>query len=89
MRLGDDPVTATQPVNPHLDLSSYEPAADLMALNMGPQHPSTHGVFRIKLFIDGEDAGKAQSLGVRYAQGEVSLEEASRKLCKAFAQASE
>ena len=35
--------------------------------------------------IDGEDAGKAQSLGVRYAQGEVSLEEASRKLCNTCA----
>ncbi len=52
-------MNATQTVDPHLDLSSYEPAADLMALNMGPQHPSTHGVFRIKLFIDGEQIIKA------------------------------
>ena len=45
--------------DPHLDLDTYAPAADLMALNMGPQHPSTHGVFRIKLFIDGEVIVKA------------------------------
>ena len=35
--------------------------------------------------IDGEDAGKAQSLGIRYTHGEVTLEEASRKLCNTCA----
>src|SRR5664280_1746947 len=28
--------------------------ADLMTVNMGPQHPSTHGVLRIILTLDGE-----------------------------------
>ena len=45
--------------NPHLDIEQYDPSAELMALNMGPQHPSTHGVFRIKMFLDGEVIIKA------------------------------
>src|ERR1700675_4705962 len=28
--------------------------ADEIILNMGPQHPSTHGVLRVKLHLDGE-----------------------------------
>ena len=47
--------------DPYLDLDDYEPDADLMVLNMGPQHPSTHGVFRIKLILDGEEIIKAIS----------------------------
>ncbi|MFZ0293633.1 MAG: NADH-quinone oxidoreductase subunit D, partial [Candidatus Sulfotelmatobacter sp.] len=32
-----------------------EPGQDrTMILNMGPQHPSTHGVLRVLLEIDGE-----------------------------------
>ncbi len=45
--------------NPHLDIETYEPEADLMVLNMGPQHPSTHGVLRLKLYLDGEVVVKA------------------------------
>ncbi len=40
--------------DPYLDLENYDPEADLMVLNLGPQHPSTHGVFRLKLYLDGE-----------------------------------
>lgn len=29
-------------------------ADDIMELNLGPQHPSTHGVLRVKLRLDGE-----------------------------------
>jgi len=29
--------------------------AKTMVLNMGPQHPSTHGVLRILLELDGEN----------------------------------
>lgn len=45
--------------DPHLDVEKYDPEGDLMAINMGPQHPSTHGVFRIKMFLDGEVIIKA------------------------------
>lgn len=45
--------------DPYLDIESYDPEADLMALNMGPQHPSTHGVLRVKLYLDGETCVKA------------------------------
>ncbi len=30
------------------------PAGDLLEVSMGPQHPSTHGVFRMDVVLDGE-----------------------------------
>src|SRR5277367_6216125 len=35
-------------------------AANTMVLNMGPQHPSTHGVLRVVLELDGETVVKAE-----------------------------
>jgi hypothetical protein len=35
-------------------LSSRQPDTTSMVLNMGPQHPSTHGVLRLVLELDGE-----------------------------------
>jgi NADH-quinone oxidoreductase subunit D len=35
-------------------------AAQTMVLNMGPQHPSTHGVLRVVLELDGETVVKAE-----------------------------
>jgi NADH-quinone oxidoreductase subunit D len=45
-----------------LDLVTVETAtgpAKTMVLNMGPQHPSTHGVLRVLLELDGETVVKA------------------------------
>lgn len=46
-------------VDPHLDLSDYDSESEMMLLHLGPQHPSTHGVFRMDLFLDGEIIVKA------------------------------
>jgi NADH-quinone oxidoreductase subunit D len=35
-------------------VESYEEGADRMVINMGPVHPSTHGVLRLLLELDGE-----------------------------------
>ena len=34
------------------------PAGDLLEVAMGPQHPSTHGVFRMDVLLDGEEVVK-------------------------------
>jgi NADH-quinone oxidoreductase subunit D len=49
-------------------------AIDLM-INMGPQHPSTHGVFRIVIWVDGERIVKAEP-HIGY------LHRGSEKLCE-------
>lgn len=49
-------------------------AVDMM-LNMGPQHPSTHGVFRLVLWLDGERIVKAEP-HIGY------LHRGSEKLCE-------
>src|SRR5437667_2137638 len=36
------------------ELVSGETAGDLLEVSMGPQHPSTHGVFRMDVVLDGE-----------------------------------
>ena len=46
-----------------------------MLLNMGPQHPSTHGVFRMVLWVDGEKVVKAEP-HIGY------LHRGSEKLCE-------
>src|SRR4029077_18966263 len=49
-----------------------EPAQDrTMILNMGPQHPSTHGVLRLVLEIEGENVGgMLPQLRLREIEGE-------------------
>lgn len=46
-------------VDPHLSIKAHDPEADMMLLHFGPQHPSTHGVFRMDLHLDGERIVKA------------------------------
>src|ERR1700678_4302871 len=36
--------------------------ADEIILNMGPQHPSTHGVLRVKLKLDGERVAESECI---------------------------
>ena len=52
-------ITNLPRANPYLDIDDYDPEGDLLSLNLGPQHPSTHGVLRVKLWMDGEVCVKA------------------------------
>jgi NADH-quinone oxidoreductase subunit D len=56
-RILDDDHVATIPA-PAVEPASPS-APRLMTLNMGPQHPSTHGVLRIMLELEGETIRKA------------------------------
>lgn len=53
------PATGRAWPDPYLDIETYDPEGDLMVMNLGPQHPSTHGVLRVKLYLDGEVCVKA------------------------------
>lgn len=53
------PLAARAWPDPYLDVETYDPEGDLMVMNLGPQHPSTHGVLRVKLYLDGEVCVKA------------------------------
>jgi NADH-quinone oxidoreductase subunit D len=47
--------TEIDPVQDHsVDVETTVLGADEIIINMGPQHPSTHGVLRVKLKLDGE-----------------------------------
>ena len=63
-------------VEPLVDISN-SPAGEPveMLLNMGPQHPSTHGVFRMVLWVDGEKVLRAEP-HIGY------LHRGSEKLCE-------
>ncbi|HOW94984.1 MAG TPA: NADH dehydrogenase subunit D, partial [Mycolicibacterium fallax] len=42
-----------------------DPGSERIVVNMGPQHPSTHGVLRLILEIDGETVTQARC-GIGY-----------------------
>ncbi|MBB28879.1 MAG: NADH-quinone oxidoreductase subunit NuoD [Gemmatimonadetes bacterium] len=48
-------VTITRPgLLPVIELEDDSLQSDMMTINMGPQHPSTHGVLRLEIKTDGE-----------------------------------
>jgi len=71
-------VHITRRVDPHLSIDRYDPEGELMLLHFGPQHPSTHGVFRMDLYLDGERVVKVVP-HVGY------LHRAVEKLCETLA----
>src|SRR6266436_4006447 len=48
------------PGGAHVDATVL--GADEIILNMGPQHPSTHGVLRVKLTLDGEKVVRSECI---------------------------
>jgi NADH-quinone oxidoreductase subunit D len=53
-------VTAVETEAADLSTPELDPRPRRMVLNMGPQHPSTHGVLRLLLELDGETIMSAQ-----------------------------
>src|SRR5271169_7106726 len=53
-------VTVVQLESPEEPSETPVPRPRRMTLNMGPQHPSTHGVLRLLLELDGETIISAQ-----------------------------
>ncbi|MBI3733815.1 MAG: NADH-quinone oxidoreductase subunit D [Chloroflexi bacterium] len=57
---GFDPTKYTPPAEDNVPLVEYnqplsgEMKSQTLIVNMGPQHPSTHGVFRMRVRLDGE-----------------------------------
>ena len=62
---------AQEPIGPE-----HEPEAEWMELNMGPHHPSTHGVLRVRLKLDGEIVRDADAdIGYLHTGFEKSFED--------------
>lgn len=50
------------PISPTLPQNATILGADELIINMGPQHPSTHGVLRVKLKLDGERVAESDCI---------------------------
>ena len=56
-------MTAVAPLAPNVSLSGgAEGEPQLLEVSMGPQHPSTHGVFRMDVVLDGETVVKLKPI---------------------------
>ncbi len=63
-------------------LEKLEPSDELMEINMGPQHPSTHGVLRLVLSLDGERVRACEpDIGYLHTGFEKSFESHTYQQC--------
>jgi len=51
------------------ELDDGDPLTTKMVLNMGPQHPATHGVLRLVLQLDGKPSKKRKWISGTYTAG--------------------
>lgn len=65
------------------NLAEFEGSGDLMELNLGPQHPSTHGVLRLKLRLEGEIVLSAEPV-IGYLHTGVEKECETRTFAQVF-----
>lgn len=65
------------------NLAEFEGSRETMELNLGPQHPSTHGVLRIKLKLEGEIVLSAEPV-IGYLHTGVEKECESRTYTQVF-----
>lgn len=54
-----DKDTTIELANGDFNVSDFDPLDNEIILNMGPQHPATHGVLRVLLRINGETVVRA------------------------------